>query len=144
MRIKIGTKVWGQRLVAFYKDLLNYKSKGHCTLSPKCSHAFFRFFVFLILSHQNACYGYENAENRTWSEFFYDGRKFQRQCVNVIDTTWGHIYFLTYENFRWKLRTQCAMTLRVIFFYYYFSLLFHYHYFLSMYNRELCQWFVNY
>ncbi len=35
----------------------------------------------------------------TWSEFFYDGRKFRRRCVNVIDTTWGHIYFLTCENF---------------------------------------------
>ncbi len=70
-----------------------------------------RFFVFLILSYQNACYGCENTENRTWSEFFYDGRKFQRQCVNVIDTSWGRIYFLTCENFRWKFRTQCAMTL---------------------------------
>ncbi len=27
-------------------------------------------FVFVILSYQNACYGCENAENRTWSEFF--------------------------------------------------------------------------
>ncbi len=24
----------------------------------------------------------------------YDGRKFRRQCINVIDTTWGRIYFL--------------------------------------------------
>ncbi len=31
--------------------------------------------------------------------FFYDGRKFRRKCVNVIDTTWGLIYFLTCENF---------------------------------------------
>ncbi len=37
--------------------------------------------------------------------FFYDGRMFRRQCVNVIDTTWGRIYF-----FVWKFRTQCAMT----------------------------------
>ncbi len=29
---------------------------------------------------------------------FYDGRKFWRQCVNVIDTTWGRIYLLTFEN----------------------------------------------
>ncbi len=27
-----------------------YITKGHCTLSPKFSHAFFRFFVFSILS----------------------------------------------------------------------------------------------
>ncbi len=25
---------------------------------------------------------------------FYDGRKFWRQCVNLIDTRWGHVYFL--------------------------------------------------
>ncbi len=62
----------------------------------------FHFFIFFILSYQNACYECENAENRTWSEFFYDGRKFRRQCVNVIDTTWGRIYFFT---------SQCAMTL---------------------------------
>ncbi len=41
----------------------------------------------------------KNAENRTRSEFFYDGRKFQRQCVNVTDTTWGRIYFSTCKNF---------------------------------------------
>ncbi len=57
------------------------------------------FFISVILSYLNACYGFENAENRTWSKMFYDGRKFRRQCVNVIDTTWGHIYFLTCENF---------------------------------------------
>ncbi len=69
----------------------------------------FCFFVFVILSYQNACYGCENAENRTWSEFSYDGRKFRRQCVNVIDT-WGCIYFLTCEKFGRKFRTQCAMS----------------------------------
>ncbi len=36
------------------------------TQSLKFSRAFFSFFVFLILSYQNACYGCENAENRTW------------------------------------------------------------------------------
>ncbi len=29
---------------------------------------------------------------------FLAGRKFRRQCANVIDTTWGHIYFLTCKN----------------------------------------------
>jgi len=55
----------------------------------------------------------KNAENRTWSEFFYDGRKFRRQCVNVIDTMWGRIYFLTCENFGREFRTQCAKTLKL-------------------------------
>ncbi len=48
-------------------------SKGHCTLIPKLSRAFFG--------------------------------KFQRQCVNVIDTTWGRIYFFTCENFGRKFQT---------------------------------------
>ncbi len=42
--------------------------------------------------------------------YFYDERKFRRQCVNVIDTMWGHIYFLTCTNFGWEFRTQCANT----------------------------------
>ncbi len=53
----------------------------------------------------------KNAKNRTRSEFFYDGRKFQRQCVNVIDITWGRIYLSTCEKFGRKIRTQCAMAL---------------------------------
>ncbi len=40
----------------------------------------------------------------TWSEFSYDGQKFQRQCVNMIDTTWGRIYFLTCEYFGQEFR----------------------------------------
>ncbi len=55
----------------------------------------------------------KNAKNRTRSKFFYDGRKFRRQCVNVIDITWGRIYFSTCENFGRKTRTQCAMALRI-------------------------------
>ncbi len=31
----------------------------------------FGSFAFLILSYQNACYGCKNAENRTWSNFFF-------------------------------------------------------------------------
>ncbi len=33
-------------------------------------------------------------------QFFYARWMFRRQCVNMIDTTWGRIYFLT-----WKFRT---------------------------------------
>ncbi len=57
------------------------------------------FFLFVILFYQNACYGCKNTENWTWSDFFYDRRKFRRQCVNVIDTTSGRIHFLMCENF---------------------------------------------
>ncbi len=87
-------------------------SKVHCPFSSTCAsvmskaYAFFVFFLFVILSYQNACYGCENAENRTWYEFFSDRRKFQRQCVNVIGTTWGCIYFLTCKNFGQEFQCQ--------------------------------------
>ncbi len=87
--------------------------KGTCTLSLKFVYAFVVFFIFVILSYQNACYGCENAENQTWSDLFYDRWKFQRQCVNVTDTTWGRIYFSTCEyfglspNLFWSRTTLC-------------------------------------
>ncbi len=34
------------------------------------------FFVFVILSYQNACNRCKNAENRTWSEFFITDESF--------------------------------------------------------------------
>ncbi len=52
----------------------------------------------------------KNAENRTRSEFFYDGRKFRRQCVNVID---DNVRSYLFFNVR-KFRTQCAMTLNTL------------------------------
>ncbi len=69
------------------------------------------FFIFLFLSYQNACYGCENSENRTWSEFFSDGRKFRMRCVNVIDTTWGCFYFLTFENFGLSVQRPLILNL---------------------------------
>ncbi len=113
VRLYLFFNVWKFRTK--FSDSVCNDLKGHCTLSLKFLYAFFRFFfVFVILSYQNACYGCENAENWTWSEFFYDGRKFRRQCVNVIDTTWGRIYFSTCENFghsvQWPLSLQCLFS----------------------------------
>ncbi len=51
----------------------------------------------------------KTQKNRTRYNFFFDGQKFRRQCANVIDITWGRIYFSTCENFGRKIRTQCAM-----------------------------------
>ncbi len=69
------------------------------------------FFIFVILSYHNACYKCENVENQTWSDLFFNyGQKFQRQCVNVIDTTSGRIYFLKCGDFGREFQTQCAMT----------------------------------
>ncbi len=45
-------------------------------MSPKCSHAFSVFFVLPVLSYHNACYGCENAENQTRSEFFCSDESF--------------------------------------------------------------------
>ncbi len=81
---------------------------SHCTLSPKFAGVFFNFFLFLIFSYQNACWGCETQKIEPDPNFCYDRQKFRRQCVNVIDSTWGRIYFLMCEKF-W---TQCAMTLR--------------------------------
>ncbi len=47
-----------------------------------------------------------NSAQSNLIRIFYDGRKFWSQCVNVLDTTWGRIYFLTCENFG-----LCAMVL---------------------------------
>ncbi len=46
--------------------------------------------------------------NLVW--IFYDGQKFWRQCVKVIDAAWSHIYFLTCKNFEWEFQTDCAKT----------------------------------
>ncbi len=43
-------------------------------------------------------------------KFVYDGRKFWRQCVNMIYTTWGRIYFFNVQKFGRKCWTLCAMT----------------------------------
>ncbi len=66
-------------------------TSGPCTLT--LNFYLFNFFLFINLSYQNACYGCENAENRTWSKkCFNDGWKFRRQCVNVSDITWNLIF----------------------------------------------------
>ncbi len=49
----------------------------------------------------------KKAKNWTRSKLYYDGRKFCRRCVNVIDITWGHIYFSTCKHFRRNFRTRC-------------------------------------
>ncbi len=73
-----------------------------CTVTLNCQN-----------TSQNACHGWEKRKkNVTPSEFFYDGQKFWRQCVNVIDITWGRIYFSTCKHFGLKFRTQCTMTFK--------------------------------
>ncbi len=78
------------------------KTKGHCTLSPKFSYAFFLFLFFrnrhpflsICLLRMRKHRKSNLIQKNLWRT------KVLRQCVNVIDTTWGCIYFLTCENFR--------------------------------------------
>ncbi len=65
---------------------------------------------------QNACYGCEKHNKSNPILIFFYGRKFRRQCVNMIDITWGCIYFSRCEHFGRKFRTQCAMTFTVALF----------------------------
>ncbi len=57
------------------------------------------FFVLPVLSYQNACYGCKKCRKSNLIRIFFDGRNFQRQCANVIDTTWARISFFTCKNF---------------------------------------------
>ncbi len=86
-------------------------TEGHCTPSPKFSHAFFLIphpFLSKCMQQMRKC-----RKSNLIRIFFY-GRKFRRQCANVIDTTWGRIYFLTCKKFIRNFRTQCAETFRLL------------------------------
>ncbi len=76
-----------------------------CTLSLKFSYAFFFFkFVFVILSYQNACYGWENAENRTRSVFLWQTKVSEAVCKR----DWHNVRSYLFFNLL-KFRTQCTM-----------------------------------
>ncbi len=50
----------------------------------------------------------KNAENQTCSKKNDDGRKFQNQCVNMIDTAWGRIFFLNvHQLWTTKMDSVC-------------------------------------
>ncbi len=77
----------------------NYSFKGFRSL-----HTVSEMFVCIFPFSHPFLYKFMLRMRKRWSEFSYDGRKFRRQCVNVIDITWGRIYFLTCKNF--GLRVQ--------------------------------------
>ncbi len=81
------------------------KHKGHCTQSPKFLLAVFHFFVFPIPSYQNGMQRMRKRRKFNLIWFFFDAWKFRSQCANVIDTTWGRIWFLTCKNFGRKFLT---------------------------------------
>ncbi len=55
------------------------------------------FFVFLILSYQNACYGCEDPENRTWSEIFL-------WWTNVSEAVCKHYWHNVRSNVYFNMR----------------------------------------
>ncbi len=97
--------------MSLFSKIVECSFKGHCTLSPKFSHAFFRIphpFLSKCMQRMRKC------RKSNLIRIFFDDWKFRRQCANVIDTTWGRIYFLTCEHFGRKFRTQCAETLTLL------------------------------
>ncbi len=81
-------------------------TKGPCTWSLILSYAFFHLFVYVKISSQNACYVCEEHKIETEFNFFYDGQKFQRECVYMIERTWRSISFLMCKNVGRKFRTR--------------------------------------
>ncbi len=69
------------------KAVAVFMTKGPCTRCLILSYAFFHLFVYVIISSQNACYVCEEHKIEPEFEFFYDGQKFQRECVYMIDRT---------------------------------------------------------
>ncbi len=73
------------RITSSWFDL--YDSKGPCTLSLEL----LLFFIFFRIRHAflSKCLlrMRKHRKSNLIQFFFYDGLKFRRQCVNVIDTT---------------------------------------------------------
>ncbi len=79
-------------------------TKSHCTPSSKFSRAFFHIchpFPSKCMLQMRK----RRKSNLIWI-FFYDRRKFRRQCINVIDNVRSYLFFTVR-----KFRTLCAMTL---------------------------------
>ncbi len=60
--------------------------KSHCTGRHFRMRFSVFFFIFLVLYYPNATDA-KMQKIEPDPSFFYDGRKFRRKCVNVIDTT---------------------------------------------------------
>ncbi len=69
--------------------------KGPCTWSPKFHMHCFYFYFFYTSSFPIKMFvtNEKTQKIEQFQIFFYDRRKFWRQCVNGTDTTWGPIYF---------------------------------------------------
>ncbi len=123
--IQYITPKWQLSLYVFFSTLMSFQTcvylymcdfltsniEGHCTLSPKFSHAIFNFFHIPIPSYQNACYGCENAENLTWDKKNLTVKSFGSSVQTWLTILTGHIYFFTCKKIGQKFRTQCADTL---------------------------------
>ncbi len=101
-----------------FEEIFN-RVKVLCTLSPKFSHVFRICQNLSCTEHHGGSKLPKHLKKcllQMWKmqkiepnpKKIYDGRKFRRKCVNVIDTTCDCIYFLMCENFSWEFRTQFA------------------------------------
>ncbi len=54
-------------------------------------HSLIRWLLTVKIPLKMLSTDVKNERNWTQSNFFYEGHKFQRQYVNVIDITWGRI-----------------------------------------------------
>ncbi len=86
-----GLKLWSQT------SFFGLKAIAHWVRNFRM-----RFSVFFVFLHPFLSKCMQRMRKRRKSNLIQkkiDGRKFRRQCANVIDTTWGRIYFLMCENF---------------------------------------------
>ncbi len=78
---------------------------------PKGTNKTYVFYFFFHIRHpflsQCLLRMRKRRKSNLIQKMFYDGWKFRRQCVNVIDTTRGRIYFLTFKKFGQKIWTVC-------------------------------------
>ncbi len=86
---------WGQ--IFAVNQLIEFIKSMKVSFFPKLGWVQ-HFHLHFLMRYQNACYRCENAENQTWSPFFKTDESVGGS-VNVIDTTWGCIYFSTCKNF---------------------------------------------
>ncbi len=91
---------------------ITFKVLAHWDLNISCA---FKIYIYIYIYMYSSSFllkmlaaDAKKAENRTQSEFFYfyDGRKFWRQCADAIDTMWGCVYFLACNIFWQEFRPQ--------------------------------------
>ncbi len=103
-----------------------YENFGLKILAHWVTYAFFGFFIFVILSYQNACYRCENAENRNWSDLvLLSSTKLWRNIVvneplscdeNETRRNAGHVTMTIIKciiQYRWRIKTRLNVVYKI-------------------------------